>query len=120
MGQFSFPGLLQLLIAHVASWLILAVTTWFAATRLFGSGGRPQTMIAMHGLAALPLLLEAGGEALAVVGLLWYLGVLVVATREATDLDLKKAAVSVLIGLAAAILVRALISAPFVAFSALF
>jgi hypothetical protein len=123
MGRFSFPALLQILIASVASWLILAVATWFAASKLFGSGGRPQIMIALHGLAALPLLLETFGEAagglIAVAGLLWYLVVLVVATREASDLETKKAAVSVLIGFAAAVLVRALINAPFVAFSAL-
>ncbi|HEX9761915.1 MAG TPA: hypothetical protein VGA97_02335, partial [Acidimicrobiia bacterium] len=58
MGAFAFPDLIQFLIGSVASWLILAFATWFVASRLFGAGGRPQTMIAMHGLSALPLVLE--------------------------------------------------------------
>jgi hypothetical protein len=124
LDAFRLSTLFQFLIGSVASWLILALATWFAATRLFGAGGRPQTMIAMHGLAALPLVLEAlndpqgspgtllgtWGPAL---GLVWYLGVLVVATREASDLDPRKAGVSVLIGFAAAAIVRALIGVPF-------
>jgi hypothetical protein len=118
LDQFSLPGLLQLLIASVASWLILAFATWFVAARLFGSSGRPQTMISMHGLSALPLLLEIGGGIVAGVGLAWYLVVLVVATREASDLDTRKAAVSVLIGFAAAALLRALMSVPFAVFGA--
>jgi hypothetical protein len=117
---FAITDLLQVLIASVASWLILAFATWFVATRLFGSGGRPQTMIGMHGLSALPLVLELGGGVIAGVGLVWYLGVLVVATKEASDLDTRKAAVSVLVGFAAAVLVRALISVPFAVFSGLF
>jgi hypothetical protein len=120
LGDFSLPGLIQFLIGSVASWLILAFATWFVASRLFGAGGRPQTMIAMHGLSALPLVLEIGGGFIAGLGLAWYLVVLVVATREASDLDLKKAAVSVLIGFAAAALLRALMSVPFAVFSGLF
>jgi hypothetical protein len=54
------------------------------------------------------------------IGLVWYLVVLVVATQEASDLDLRKAGVSVLIGFAAAVLVRALLSVPFAVFSGLF
>jgi hypothetical protein len=118
--RFRLTDLIQVLIASVASWLILALATWLTATRLFGGSGRPQTMIAMHGLSALPLVLELGGSWIAGLGLLWYLVVLVVATQEASDLDLRKSAVSVLIGFAAAVLVRALISVPFVVFSGLF
>lgn len=115
----SVRGLLQVVIGAIVSWLILAFATWFIASRLFASGGRPQTMIAMHGLAALPLLLEIGGGLLALAGLVWYLVVLVVATQEASDLDTRKAAVSVLIGFALAALIRALINVPFAAFSGL-
>lgn len=113
LSAFEVSELFQVLIGSVASWLILAFATWFVATRLFGGGGRPQTMIAMHGLAALPLLLEILGKAGSAVGLVWYLGVLIIATREASDLDVRKAGVSVLIGLAAAAIVRALIGVPF-------
>lgn len=119
LGAFNLRGLFQVVIGAIISWLILAFATWFIATKLFGAGGRPQTMIAMHGLAALPLLLEIGGGLLAVAGLVWYLVVLVVATQEASELDTRKAAVSVLIGFALAALVRALISVPFAVFSGL-
>ena len=119
-GDFAVTDLIQLVITSVASWLILAFATWFTATRLFGSSGRPQTMIAMHGLSALPLLLEIGGGWIAGLGLIWYLVVLVIATQEATDLDVRKAGVSVLIGFAVAALLRALVSVPFVVFSGLF
>ena len=118
-GLFSLRGLFQVVIGAIVSWLILAFATWFIATRLFGASGRPQTMIAMHGLAPLPLLLEIGGGILAAAGLVWYLVVLVVATQEASDLDTRKAAVSVLIGFAVAALLRALISVPFAVFSGL-
>jgi hypothetical protein len=119
LGAFSLRNLFQVVIAAIVSWLILAFATWFSATRLFGATGRPQTMIAMHGLAPLPLLLEIGGGPFAAVGLIWYLVVLVVATEEGSDLDLRKAAVSVLIGFALAALLRALINVPFAVFSGL-
>ena len=117
---FSLSGLFEFVIAAVVSWLILSFATWFAATRLFGGGGRPQTMIAMQGLAALPLLLEIFGNFSGGIGLVWYLGVLVIVTREASDLDLKKAAVSVLIGFAAAVIIRAIIGVPFAIIGSLF
>lgn len=119
LGRFSLQGLFQVVIAAIISWLILSFATWFITSKLFGASGRPQTMIAMHGLAVLPLLLEIGGGLIAAAGLLWYLVVLVVATEEASDLDTRKAAVSVLIGFALAALIRALINVPFAVFSGL-
>lgn len=120
----SVQGLLQSLVAAVISWLILAFATWFVATRLFGGGGRPQTMMAMHGLAALPLVLELfegfASGLIAAAGLIWYLAVVVVATREASDVNTRNAAVSVLIGFAIAAIFRALIGVPFAVFGALF
>jgi hypothetical protein len=123
---FSLTTLLQTVIAAVASWLILAFATWFVATRLFGASNRPQTTIAMQGLSVLPLLLEAFGVFdgfgawLAGGGLLWYLVVLTVATQEATELEVRKSAVSVMIGFAAAALLRALIGVPFAVLGSLF
>ena len=120
----SVQGLLQSLVAAVISWLILAFATWFAASRLFDGGGRPQTMMAMQGLAALPLALEIfegfASGLIAAVGLVWYLAVVVVATREASDVSTRNAAVSVLIGFAVAAIFRALIGVPFAVFGALF
>jgi len=119
-GSFSVGTLFQILIAAVVSWLILAFATWFTATRLFGASGRPQTMMALQGLAALPLLLEMFGRWAGGVALVWYLVVLVVATREASDLKTRDAAVSVLIGFAIAALFRALIGVPFALLGGLF
>lgn len=122
--DLSITGLFGVLIASIISWLILAFATWFVATRLFGSSNRPQTMLAMHGLAALPLVLEVAGDAfgglVSGLALVWYLVVLVVATREATDIDIRNAAVSVLIGFAVAALVRALVGVPFAVLGAIF
>jgi len=120
IGFFDFPTLLQVVIAGVVSWLVLGFATWFAATRLFQSTAKPQTMIALQGLAVLPLVLELFGQAGGVVGLIWYLVILVVGTREAAGIDTRNAAVSVLIGLAVAVIFRALLGVPFAIFGALF
>ncbi len=117
---FSIARLFQSVIAAVISWLILAFATWFVATRLFRSTSRPQSMIAMHGLAPLPLILEIFGSLVGGLGLIWYLVILVLATQEAAELKIKDAAVSVLIGFAAAALLRALIGVPFAVFGGLF
>lgn len=120
LGSFNLVTLIQALVYSVASWLILGLATWFAATRLFGSSNRYQTVIAVQGLAVLPLLLEIFGTPLSWLGLVWYLVVLVVATKEATDLDYKFAGVSVLIGFAVAFVVRLLIGASFGLLSGVF
>jgi hypothetical protein len=120
IGVFSFTTLLQIAIAGVVSWLVLGFATWFAATRLFQSTAKPQTMIALQGLAVLPLVLELFGQIGGVVGLIWYLVILVVGTREAAVIDTRNAAVSVLIGLAVAVIFRALLGVPFAIFGALF
>lgn len=120
IGAFSFPTLLQFVIAGVTSWLILGFATWFAASRLFQSSGRPQTMIALQGLAVLPLVLELFGAIAGGLGLLWYLVILVVGTREAAGIGTRNAAVSVLIGFAIAALFRALLNVPFAVFGNLF
>jgi hypothetical protein len=77
-------------------------------------------MIALQGLAVLPLVLELFGQIGGVVGLIWYLVILVVGTREAAGIDTRNAAVSVLIGLAVAVIFRALLGVPFAIFGALF
>lgn len=120
IGGFSFPTLLQIVIAGVVSWLILGFATWFTATRLFEASGRPQTMIALQGLAVLPLLLEIFGRIGGAIGLLWYLVILVVGTREAAEIKTRDAAVSVLIGFAIAAIFRTLLQVPFAVFGSLF
>jgi hypothetical protein len=120
LGAFDLAGLFQVVIASVASWLILGFATWFAATRIFKSSGRSQTLIAMHGLAVLPLLAEIFGAPFSWAGLVWYLAILLIASKEATDLPFKHAGVSVLIGFAAAALVRAILRVPFALLSGAF
>lgn len=130
IDAFRVTELLQVLIGSVASWLILGFATWLAATRLFKSSGRPQTLLAMHGLSPVPLLLDIftgtdqsffSVDRLApTVGLVWYLAILVVATKEGTDLPYKYSGVAVLIGFAAAVLIRALLRVPFALFGGAF
>lgn len=117
LGAFDIVVLIRALVYSVASWLILGFATWFAATRLFGATNRYQTLIAMQGLAALPLVLELFGSPVSWLGVVWYLAVLVLATKEATELDYKFAGVSVLIGFAVAAVVRLLLGASFGLFS---
>lgn len=113
LSRFDLGELLQVTISSVVSWLILGFATWFAATRIFKASVRPQTLVAMQGLAALPLLLEILGSPISWLGVLWYLAVIFMATREATDLPGKETAAAVLIGFAAAFLVRLLLGVPF-------
>ena len=110
---FDLTGMIEIVLYSVVSWLILGFATWFAATRLFQATGRPQTLIALQGLAVVPLLLEIFGSPISWVGLVWYVAILVVATRQASDLPYKEAGLSVLIGFAAAFVVRLLLGAPF-------
>lgn len=118
-GSFSVTGLFGSVIAGIISWLILGFATWLAATKLFNGSGRPQTMLGLQGLAVLPLLLELFPIG-AAIGLVWYLVILVIATREAVSLPTREAAVAVLIGFAIAVVVRLLIGVPFAVFSAIF
>jgi len=110
---FNLTGLIEVVLYSVVAWLILGFATWFAATRLFNGTGRPQTLLALQGLAVLPLLLEIVGSPISWIGLIWYVVILVVATKQASDLPYKEAGVSVLIGFAAAFIVRLLLGAPF-------
>jgi hypothetical protein len=117
----SVPALLQTAVSGVASWLILAAATWFAATRMFKTGGGIQTMMATHGLAYLPTLAFVIPFALApIIGLVWYLAVLTRATQEAVSSNTKTAALSVLVGFAFMLIIQAIFQLPFTAASALF
>ena len=71
-------------------------------------------------ISDLRLLLEIFGSPISWVGLIWYLAALVIATKEATDLDYKFAGVSVLIGFAVAFVVRLLLGASFGLLSGVF
>lgn len=120
-GSFSVTVLLRLVLGGVTSWLILGFATWLASNKLFQGSGSAQTMLGLQGLAVLPLLLDiVGSRIVGAVALIWYLAILVVATREAANLEAKNAVVSVLIGLAAAALIRAILNVPFAAFSSVF
>lgn len=118
---FSVTGLLAWVIGGVTSWLILAFATWGVAKYFFESMARPQIMVGVQGLAVLPLVLDVfDNQIIGSLGLVWYIALLVIGTQEVTDLDIKKSGVSVLIGFAAAVLIRALLNVPFAAFSSIF
>lgn len=120
-GSFSVTVLLRLVLGGVTSWLILGFATWLASNKLFQGSGSAQTMLGLQGLAVLPLLLDiVGSRIVGAIALVWYLAILVIATREAANLEAKNAVVSVLIGLAAAALIRAILNVPFAAFSSIF
>lgn len=110
---FSLQGLLSAVIFGLMNWLIIAVATWFMATRLFGGGGHMQTMMRLQGHCELPLLLALVPLFGAEVGIIWSTAAKVVATSEASSVDLLKATASVLVGLAVVFLLRALLRLPF-------
>lgn len=111
LGTGAILGFLGAAISGVAQWLILAACVWVASTKIFKSGGGLQTMMAAHGLAYLPLLLTAVPIVLVgMAAVLWYLAVLVVATRATTESNLKIAVLSVLVGYAILVLLSAILS----------
>lgn len=112
-ARFDLTDFLAVVLYSVVSWLILGFATWFATTRIFQATGRPQTLLALQGLAVLPLLAEIFGSPISWIGLIWYLVILVVATKEGTDLPYKQAGVSVLIGFAVTFVIRLLLGVPF-------
>jgi hypothetical protein len=111
LGTGAVLGLLGAAVSGVAGWLILAACVWVASTKIFKTGGGLQTMMAAHGLAYLPLILTAVPIPLVgAAAVVWYLAVLVVATRATTDSSLKLAVLSVLVGYAVLVLLSALLS----------
>jgi hypothetical protein len=111
IGAGAVLGILGAAVSGVAGWLILAACVWLAATKIFKAGGGIQTMMAAHGLAYLPLILTAVPiQLVQVAAVLWYLAVVVVATRAATDSTQKTAVLSVLVGYAVLVLLSAILS----------
>lgn len=119
-SALSLTGLLSAVIFGVIDWLIVAAATWFVAMRLFQGGGHMQTMMRLHGHCELPMLLAVFGAIGYGVGLVWATAAKVVATSEASSLDILKAVASVLVGLAIVFLVRLLLRIPFGIFGAAF
>jgi hypothetical protein len=120
LGAFSVTGLLEAVIYAVVGWLILAVGTWVAATKLFDGSGQMQTMMRLHGHAELPLLLALFGGLIGTLGLAWSLAAKVPATGEAASLDTMKSVAAVLVGFALVVIVRLVFRLPFMALSSLF
>lgn len=120
LGAFSITGLLEAVIYAVVGWLILAVGTWVAATKLFDGNGQMQTMMRLHGHAELPMLLALFGGIIGTLGLAWSLAAKVPATAEAGSLDTMKSVAAVLVGFALVVIVRLVFRLPFMALSSLF
>lgn len=114
VGVFNLLGLLESMILGVAGWLFLSFAIWISGTRVFKGTGEAQTLIRTSGFAHLPLLLGAVG--LALVGLVWYLAVLVLVTAVVVGLGWKEAIGAVLLGTALVYLVQILFRAPFLLF----
>lgn len=112
-SALSLRGLLSAVIFGVIDWLIVAAATWFVAGRLFQGGGHMQTMMRLHGHCELPLLLAVFGGVGYGVGLAWLTAAKVVATSEASSIDIWKALASVIVGLALVFLIRLLLRIPF-------
>jgi hypothetical protein len=109
-------GLISTVVYGVASWLILAAVTWVAATKIFKQNGNIQLMMAMHGLAYLPLVVTLIPVlAASLIAIAWYLVVIVVATREAIESDTKYAALSVLVGYAVLAIIGSIFGGVFAA-----
>jgi hypothetical protein len=109
------PALLESVIGGLAQWLFLSLATWLAATKIFGGGADPQTVMRLHGHTYLPLLLTGFGTVPAVIGVVWFLGALTVATSVALNLANREAGLSVLIGYAIILLVGLAFRMPFTA-----
>jgi hypothetical protein len=120
LGAFSITGLLEAVIYAVVGWLILAVGTWVAATKLFDGSGQMQSMMRLHGHAEMPLLLALFGGLIGTLGLAWSLAAKVPATAEAGSLDTMKSVAAVLVGFALVVIVRLVFRLPFMALSSLF
>jgi hypothetical protein len=120
LGALDLVGLLSFAISALAEWFFLGAATWFAGTRLFGGSGDWQGVLRLHGLAYLPrvlsVLVVVGGSVAAwapVVGYVWHLVALVVASAVALSLKTRDAVLSVLIGAAIIFAIRFLISGTF-------
>jgi hypothetical protein len=128
-GGFSLDvvGLINEIISTLASWVFLAVASWFAGTKLFGGVGDWQTVLRLQGLAYLPNVLVVtvllGGPFAAwapAVGTVWYLAAAVVGTSVALSLKVRDAVLAVLIGAAIVVVIRTLLSGTFAGIGAAF
>ncbi|MGH8927806.1 MAG: YIP1 family protein [Acidimicrobiia bacterium] len=108
-GVFDLLGLLQGILSGIAGWLILSFAVWLMGTKLLKGNGDPQTMIRTAGFAALPLLL--GSVGLDLIGLLWYLALLVLVAKVVFGLGWAEAAASVALGAALVYLIQVLFGA---------
>jgi hypothetical protein len=119
---------LNVMISNVAGWLLLAVATWFAASRLFKPQGdywrrfeQTQAVMRVHGIAYLPMILGAFVEfspILAGVGSIWYFAAAGVGTAQVMDLKLREGLAAVLIGAAIMFVLRLILGYSFGFFSA--
>jgi hypothetical protein len=126
-GSFNVFGLLQAVVLGVAGWIFLSFAVWLMGTRLLKGSGEAQTLIRLTGFAHLPLLLTALGsevqtvpnsraDAIGLVGLVWYLSAVVIATSVALGLRLKESLASVVLGAALIFLFQLLLRVPFLFF----
>jgi hypothetical protein len=118
-GGFDFLGILQDVIFGIAGWLFLSFAIWIMGTKLIKGNGDPQTLIRTAGFASLPLLLQALNfiwGPLGLVGLVWYLGLLVLVAKVVLGLRWVDAGASVALGVALIYLIQTLLGGTFFRF----
>lgn len=129
-GVTSFlTASLNVMVSNVAGWLLLAVATWFAASRLFKPAGdywrnfeQTQALMRVHGIAYLPMVLGAlagNVPVAAAIGSLWYFGAAGFGTAQVMEMKLRDGIVGVLLGAAILLVVQLVFRFPFAFFSAL-
>lgn len=121
---------LNVVISNVAGWLLLAVATWFAASRIFKPEGdywrrfeQTQALMRVHGIAYLPMVLGAlvfVNPILSAVGSLWYFAAAGVGTAEVMDIKTRDGLIGVLIGAVILFIFQLIFRFPFAFFSAFF
>lgn len=120
---------LNVVISNVAGWLLLAVATWFAASRLFKPAGdywrrfeQTQAIMRVHGIAYLPMVLGAflGFSSIAAaVGALWYFAAAGIGTAQVMELKVREGIIGVILGAAILFIVQTILNFPFAFFSAI-
>jgi len=118
-GSFDVVQILTDVIFGIAGWLFLSFAIWVMGTKLIKGNGDPQTLIRTAGFASLPLLLQAltfVWSQMALVGLVWYLALLVLVAKVVLGLRWVEAGASVALGVALIYLIQSLLGGTFFRF----
>ena len=107
--QFSLWGLLLWPVGSLMVWIVRAGVCLLMGKVFFRQDSRMATIMRLQGFAYLPLLLTFLPVSLGLIGLLWFLAVLVFATAEAMELSWRHSAVVVAVSVVGLYLLSPLI-----------